>query len=49
MLAPVAVIFVELPKQMVEETADAVTVGIGFTVTKEVAVPVQDPVVPVTV
>lgn len=48
--APLAVIVVELPAQIVGEAADAVTVGVGVTVTATVFAPLLQPaVVPVTV
>lgn len=46
-LAPLAVSPAEAPAQIVAELA--VTVGVGFTVTRQVFVPTQLPVVPVTV
>ena len=48
-MAPVAVKVVELPAQIAEEAAVAVTVGIGLTVTATVAVLEHPLVVPVTV
>jgi hypothetical protein len=49
-VAPEAVIVVELPEQIVVLDAETVTVGVGFTVTNTVCVPVQPfAAVPVTV
>ena len=48
-VAPDAVIEVELPEQIVDDTGVTVTVGVGLTVMVRVAVPEQLPVVPVTV
>ena len=49
MVAPDAVIEVELPEQIVDDTGVTVIVGVGLTVMVRVAVPEQLPVVPVTV
>jgi hypothetical protein len=48
-VAPEAVIEVVAPEQIAEATGVTVTVGVGLTVMVCVAVPVQEPVVPVTV
>lgn len=47
--APPALIVVELPEQIVGVTAVAVTVGVGLTVTRTIAVLIQPDVLPVTV
>ena len=47
--APLEVIVAEAPRQMEDGSADAVTAGVGLTVTSTLAVPVQPlALVPVT-
>jgi len=48
-VAPLPVSVVDAPAQMVAEDAEAVTVGVGLTVTVTCAVLLQPEVVPVTV
>ena len=49
-MAPLAFSVAELPEQIVGDVADALTVGVGFTVTATVCVAlVQPPAVPLTV